>query len=65
MLTVDGMKIDPKNIESITKMMSPQNRQELQLYLGLVNYMKRYSYELTKLDSAFRELNKDYAVYSW
>ena len=61
-LTPDGMKVDLKKVAAVSKMDPLTNKHELQSFLGLVNYMKKYSCKLTKLGSAFRKLQKEYSL---
>lgn len=42
-LTPSGYKMDPKKIQAITEMKPPENLQDLQSFLGLANYVKRFS----------------------
>jgi hypothetical protein len=39
--TSEGMKIDNKKVEAITKLARPSNRTELQSFLGMVNFLAR------------------------
>ena len=45
-LTWEGYKVDPKEVHTITEMKPPQNLQDLQSYLGLVNYLNCFSPKL-------------------
>ena len=59
-LTPRGCKIDPQKVQSITEMKAFQNLQDLQSYLGLMNYLNRFSpvlADLTILDKG-RTQNK-------
>ena len=42
-LTPDGIKVDPKKIEAIIQMDSPQNVANLQSFNGMINYLKKFS----------------------
>jgi hypothetical protein len=46
-------------------MHTPSNKQELESYLGLVNYLKRHSYQLTHLTKPFNDLMQKNAIFSW
>lgn len=37
-----GMKIDPERVSAITNMKSPNNKKELQVFLGMVNYLRKF-----------------------
>ena len=65
MLTPDGIKIDPDKINAIVSMERPNNKHELESYLGMVNYLKRHSYELTRLTRPFASLMQKHAIFSW
>eukprot|EP00914_Ancora_sagittata_P034747 GHVO01070115.1.p1 GENE.GHVO01070115.1~~GHVO01070115.1.p1 ORF type:complete len:862 (+),score=100.28 GHVO01070115.1:29-2587(+) len=65
MLTPEGIRIDPDKLTAIQKMQRPSNKQELESYLGMVNYLKRHSYELTRLTRPFTDLMKRNAIFSW
>ena len=62
-ITSAGMKISEESIEAIKKMKSPSDKQTLQSFLGLVNYMKRYSKELMKISHPQRELTKQSTLF--
>ena len=64
-LTSDGFKVDPKKVKAITEMSPPTNLQELQSYLGLVNYLNRFSGKLADLSAPLRELCKQDVIYTW
>ena len=64
-LTPEGIKIDPDKIKAIQDMQPPSNKQELESYLGMVNYLKRHSFKLTQLTRPFVDLMKKHAIFSW
>ncbi|GJP78818.1 hypothetical protein CLOP_g9086 [Closterium sp. NIES-67] len=41
-ISIDGVKIDPKKIATIQAWKSPANLRELQSFLGFVNYVRRF-----------------------
>jgi hypothetical protein len=65
MLTPEGIQIDPDKVSAIMNMQRPNNKMELESYLGMVNYLKRHSYELTRLTQPFADMMKKDALFSW
>ncbi len=64
-ITPEGMQLDDSHVEAIQKMEAPKDKATLQSFLGLVNYMKRYTKELTKLCHPLRDLVKSKTIFSW
>ena len=56
LVTSDGLKPDPKKINAITKMPAPQNKMQLQSFVGLCNYLSCYVPHLTDVLSPLRVL---------
>ena len=50
---VKGTEIDPKKIESITKVKAPTCKRELQSFLGKVNYLRRLNIQLVEEGKVF------------
>jgi hypothetical protein len=48
-----GIEIDPKKIESIKKVQSPQNKNDMQKFLGKLNYLRRFIFNLLGKISVF------------
>jgi len=63
--TRHGIKPDDSKISAIQMMTSPENCKDLQSFLGLVNYMTRYSERLASLTAPLRELTKKDVAYVW
>ena len=63
--TRHGIKPDDSKISAIQKMTPPENRKDLQSFLGLVNYLTRYSGRLASLTAPLRELTKKDTAYVW
>ena len=57
-LTPVGYKIDPKKVQAISEMKPPENIQDLQSFLGMVNYLNRFSPALADLTVPLRALCK-------
>ena len=57
-LTLSGYKIDPKKVQAVSEMKPPENLQDLQSFLGLVNYLNRFSPTLADLTAPLRALCK-------
>ena len=64
-LTPEGLEPDPSKLDAIRQMSPPQSKAELHSFLGLVNYMKRYSARLTELSVPLREILKTDHGWMW
>jgi len=64
-LTPSGYKMDLKKVQAITDMKPPENLQDLQSFLGLVNYLNRFSPALTDLTAPLRALCKKDTLFAW
>ena len=65
LVTSDGLKPDPKKINTITKMPAPQNKMQLQSFVGLCNYLSCYVPNLTDVLSPLRALTVKSIEFQW
>ena len=63
--TPDGVKPDPKKVEAIKKMQAPQTKQELQSFLGMINYLGQFIKNMPELTSNLRSLLKKNTLFQW
>ena len=56
MLTKDGIKPDPKKVEAIQDWPIPEDQQQLQSFLGSVNYLSRFIAGLSRLRKPLQNL---------
>ena len=63
--TTQGMKPDPKKVEAIKKMEAPQTKQELQSFLGMVNYLGQYIKNMAELTANLRLLLRKDVLFQW
>ena len=61
----DGMYPDPKKIQGIVEMSAPQDRQQLQSFLGMVNYMGTFIPNLSHHTEPLRSMLKQDNVFAW
>ena len=64
-LTTDGIKLDPKKVETIKKWPVPQNVTELQSFLGSVNYLSHFIPGLSQLHKPLQALVKKNSKFVW
>ena len=64
-LTADGIKPDPKKVETFKEWPMPQNVTELQSFLGSVNYLSRFIPGLSQLHKPLQALIKKNSEYVW
>ena len=60
-----GLKPDPKKVDTIVKMPAPKNKTELASFLGMCNYLSPYIPRLSNVTSTLRELNKKNMDFQW
>ena len=56
LVTKDGLKSDPKKVNAISNMLAPQKKTQLQLFVGLCNYLSCYVLYFTDVLSPLRTL---------
>ena len=39
----EGVQPDPQKVKALTKMPAPKNKRELQSFLGVINYLRKFS----------------------
>ena len=61
----NGIEPDPDKIEAIVDMTPPTNAQELQSFLGMVNYLSRYTPDLATTTAPLRDLTKKDIIFVW
>ena len=61
----EGFRPDPDKIKAIVDMPQPQNKQDLQRLLGMVNYPSQYIPNMSEITAPLRSLLKKQAQWSW
>ena len=61
----DGIRPDPSKIEDIHKMPTPQDKEDLQRFIGLLNYLAEYIPHFAENGSTLRELLKKDVPFVW
>ena len=59
------MHPDPKKIQGIVEMTAPQDKQQLQSFLDMVNYMGTFIPHLSHHTEPLRSMLKQDAVFAW
>ena len=65
MISSEGMKIDPLKTEAITKMPLPRSVNEMQIFLGMVNYIGKFIHNFTMHTTPVRNLLKKDLVFEF
>ncbi|KAK2152489.1 hypothetical protein NP493_2450g00002 [Ridgeia piscesae] len=60
-----GLEPDPDKIAAIVDMTPPTNAQELQSFLGMVNYLSRYTPDRVTTTAPVRDLTKKDIIFVW
>ncbi|GJP59195.1 hypothetical protein CLOP_g9431 [Closterium sp. NIES-67] len=64
-ISINGVKIDPKKIATIQDWKPPANLRELQSFLGFVNYVRRFIPNMAEVTSPLTDLLKKGKFYEW
>ena len=65
LVTSDGLQPDPKKVDAITNMPAPQNKMQLQSFVGLRNYLSCCVLHLTDVLSPLRALTVKSIEFQW
>ena len=63
--TLDGRKSTESKIKAIQEMLPPQCKKQVQSFIGMVNYLSKFSARLSKLAEPIRELCKEKVPFNW
>ena len=61
----DGLKAGPSKIGAITALKPPESKSELQILLGMVNFLSRFSLNLSDVAAPLRQLLKKNVQFQW
>ena len=64
-LSAEVVKPDPRKIDAIKNLPEPRTKALLQSFLGIVNYLSRFSPNITKMTCNLRALLKKNTEFSW
>ena len=65
MYTIDGHKPAQSKVTAIVQMPSPGSKKEVQSFIGMINYLSKFSPRLTELAEPIRELVKEKVPFKW
>ncbi|GJP43629.1 hypothetical protein CLOM_g3070 [Closterium sp. NIES-68] len=65
LISTEGIRIDPKKIWAIQEWKPPTNLQQLQSFLGFVNYVRRFIPNMAGLTGPLTDLLQKGAFYEW
>ena len=63
--TTSGHKPARSKVSAITAMPSPTNKKHDQSFIGMINYLSKFSPRLSELAEPIRELSKDKVPFNW
>ena len=63
--TTSGYKPIKDKWSAITAMLSPTNMKQVQLFIGMINYLSKFSPRLSEFAEPIREMSKDKIPFNW
>lgn len=64
-ITRDGIKLDEKKVEAITKLPNPTNKEEVQRLQGTVQYLAKFLPKLSEVLTPIRKLTHKDTEWHW
>ena len=64
-LSKEGLKPDPQKVRAITEMNRPQNKEELQRFLGMVTYVAKFIPNFSQISTPLRQLLEKETDWYW
>ena len=65
MYTTDGCKPAQSKVTAIVEMPPPTSKKQVQSFIGMINYLSKFSARLSELAEPIRELCKDKVPFNW
>ena len=63
--TISSQKPEKNKVTAITKMPVPTNKKQVQSFIGMINYMSKFSARLSEIVEPIRELAKHKELFNW
>ena len=63
--TIDGQKPSESKVKAIQEMPPPQSKKQVQSFIGMINYLSKFSAHLSDLAELIRELAKERVPFNW
>lgn len=63
--TTNGLEVDPEKVDAINRIQQPQDKKQLQRFLGMVNYMGKFIPRQADLTINLRKLTHKDAEFIW
>ena len=63
--TVDGHKPVKVKVQAIVEMQTPSCKKEVQSFIGIINYLSKFSARLSEPALPIRELVKETVAFNW
>ena len=64
-LSKEGLKPDPRKVQAITEMNRPQNKEDLQRFLGMITYVAKFIPKFSQVSTPLRELLEKDIEWHW
>ena len=64
-LSREGIPPDPQKIRAMTEMLVPKNKRELQAFLGIINYLDKFSPGTLEVCKPLRKLTSSKTTWTW
>ncbi len=61
----EGFRPEPGNIEAITKMKEPKNLKEVRRFIGMVGFYRKHIVYFSKIASPLTDLTRKNQAYKW
>ena len=64
-ISKDGLKVDPEKVRAIKEMNRPQDKKELQTFLGCITYLQKFLPHMSEISAPLRKLLENKVEWHW
>ena len=65
MISREGVQPDPQKVKGVTDMLAPTNKKELQAFLGIINYLGKFSPGTADVCDPLHKLSSSKVIWTW